>query len=512
MGIVDLGSNTARLVVFEMEPGQWFHLVDQIREPIRLGQGLGRARRLSEDAIERAAAALELYAEYASATGLERMEVLATSALRDAENAADFFDRVEPLGLRIRVLSGRDEARFGVCAVANSFRPMDAWVMDLGGGSAQLSEMRDGEFLRGDAFPLGAVRLTEAFLAHDPPKKGEVTALEDRVAEELAGWARDLGRDRGTPLVAMGGSIRNLARAVQKRQGYPMNRLHGYHMERAELDLVIDELLRRPLAERQRLPGIRSDRADVIVAAALVFRWLLRASGRQGLLVSGWGVREGAFLERFLPPPHRLDDVEDFGIRNLQARYPQPLDHVEHVRFLAGRLFDELRELHGLGDRDRELLDAAARLHDIGASISYYGHHKHGAYLLASNVFPGFSHREQALVLLLVRYHRSGKPSWGVYRDLAGSDDKERLRSLATCLRLAEYLERAHAARVHDLRVRIETDTIGVEIECDEPPTVEIAETRKHAPLVDLTFGRRLEVRMAAGVEAEESGMIGSGP
>jgi exopolyphosphatase / guanosine-5'-triphosphate,3'-diphosphate pyrophosphatase len=498
VGIVDLGSNTARLVVFEMEPGRWFHLVDQIREPIRLGQGMGRGRRLSEEAIERAAAAMELYSEYATATGLDHLEVLATSALRDAENAEHFFARVEPLGLSIRILSGEDEARLGVSAVANGFGSNDAWVMDLGGGSAQLSRMSDGEFVRGEALPLGGLRLSEAFLASDPPRKTEVERLEAAIAAHLDPWARDLARDRGIPLVAMGGTIRNLSRAVQKATGYPLARLHGYRLPREAFEALVVDLLQRPLHQRERIPGIRADRADIIVAGALVYRWLLRASGRKGLLVSGWGVREGAFLQRFLEPPHRLEDVGRFTIQNLLQRYPQPVDHVDHVRFLAHRLFAELRPLHRLGDRDLELLDAATRLHDIGTAISYYGHHKHGAYLLASNNLPGFTHREQALILLLVRFHRSGSPRWGIYRQLADrDDDKHRLRCLTACLRLAEYLERAHAARVEDLSVEIDPGTIRLEIEASEPPTVEIAETRKHASLVRAAFGRTLELRMA---------------
>lgn len=491
VGIVDLGSNTARMVVYAHEPGRWFRLVDQIREPIRLGEGLAREARLSSGAVERGVAALKLFADYAAAAELDAFEVIGTSALRDAANREELLDRVKPLGVDVHILTGEEEAGIGVLAAANGFDFPDAWVMDLGGGSAQISRMRERSHAAGQAYPLGAVRLTETCFDSDPPKERQVEALEAVVAEHLGEVASELRRD-GDPLVAMGGTIRNLARAAQKRSGYPVNLLHGYFLPRRALEEVTGHLLTLDARGRARTPGIHPDRADVIVAGALVYRWLLRESGRDGLLISGDGVREGAFFRHFLEAPHLLPDVRRFAVDNLLARYEQPWDHTRHVGKLARRLFHGLEPLHGLGEAEARLLDAAAVLHDVGLAVRYYRHHKHGDYLLSASPLSGFSHREQVLLTLLVRYHHKGSPGLGPFKEVMESGDKQRLLHLAACLRLAVYLERSKAGRVRDLVVEIEKASIRVTLLATEEPWVEIWEARKHGDLFERAFDREL--------------------
>ena len=499
LGIADLGSNTARLIVFSYEPGRWFRITDGIREPIRLGEGQAESPSLSSGAIERALAAIELFVDYARITELDQLELLGTSAIRDAANRDELLSRVDPLGHRIRVLSGEEEAALGVAAVANGFRFDDAWVIDLGGGSAQVSRMRDRRYDFGTAHPLGTLRLTEEFLKSDPPKMGQIRALEERVEEELGELADRL--DGTLPLVGIGGTIRNLARVSQKASGYPLPVLHGYRLTREALENVTTRLLGMKVAKRRRVSGLNPDRADILPAGALVFRWLMRRSGLDHLVISGHGVREGAFYNRFLPAPHVLDDVREFSIQNRAERHPLPAGHADHVRFLANRLFDELAPLHHLSAADRELLDAAAALHDIGTTLDYYRHHKHGAYLLTISPLNGFNHRELALVSLLVRYHRRGNPRLGNYAALAEPGDRRRLLQLSTFLRLAESLERARAGRILDLRAVVKKKKVRVTLLASEPPAIELWETRKHAALFQRAFDRKLEVE-AEVVEA----------
>ena len=493
VGIVDLGSNTARLVVFAFQTGQWFRKVDEIREPVRLGESMGRGDRLSEPAMQRAEAALRLYAKYAQVMKLPDIQVIATSAVRDAANQETFLQRVRPLGLPIRVLSGEEEAELGVRAVANGFDFEDAWVVDLGGGSAQVSQMLQRRSASGQAYPLGAVRLTEACLASDPPSSAQVESLEEVLEGNLGQLSQSVRAD-SLPVVAMGGAIRNLARAVQRTTQYPLDRLHGFYLKLRALEKLTQRLLAAKARRRARMGGIHPDRADIIVAAALCYRWLLRRSGRDGLWISGQGVREGAFYGRFLPHPHLLPDIRDFNLQNIFEQYPQSDLHTEQVRFLARRLFEELQPLHGLGERHAFLLDAAARLHDIGMTLGYHKHHKHGAYLIDSSPLNGFSHRETAMLMLLVRYHRKGTPSWGGLGKLPdeGLAGKRTLLQMAACLRLAEFLERSRGGRVQDLRMEISRKKVRMHLTASENPFIEIWETKKQAYLFERAFQRRL--------------------
>ncbi len=496
IGIVDLGSNTARLVVYAYEPGEWFYLADQIREPVRLAEGLAATGVLGEAAMWRAFGALQLYADFARDTDLAHVHVVATSAVREAQNRHAFLDQVGRLGLEVSVLSGEDEARTGVLAVANSFSLEDAWVMDLGGGTVQLSRMRQRQFIEGQDYPLGAVRLTEAHLASDPPKKKEIKQLVTEVREQLSGVLESM-RGEPAPLVAMGGTVRNLVRAVQKSRDYPMSQVHGFFLRREELDELVDRLLAMDRTERTKVVGIKPDRADVIVAGALVYRTVLRESGLPGLFVSGQGLREGTFYRHFLPAPHLIPDVRSFGIQNLFARYPQPAEHTKQVRHFAARLFDGLEPLHGYGAEEARILDDAAWLHDIGMAVGYHGHHRHGAYLIDTGLLPGMTHRELALLTLLVRYHRKGRPRPGHYQQALDNGDRTLLLRLAACLRLAEQLERGRANRVRDLAVEIGPGTVHLSLFAGDPPRVELVEAEKQADLFESAYGRKLTIGIA---------------
>jgi exopolyphosphatase/guanosine-5'-triphosphate,3'-diphosphate pyrophosphatase len=342
---------------------------------------------------------------------------------------------------------------------------------------------------------VGAVRLTEAFLASDPPSVDEVRRLEAAVEKELGDLVRQL--DGSRPLVAIGGTVRNLARMAQKAQRYPLSMLHGFRLTREALEEVTLRLLQAPVRERARLSGLNPDRADIIVAGALVYRWLLRSTGLDEVLISGHGVREGAFFRHFLDPPHLLPDVRSFSVRNRARQYPQPGGHVLQVRELAGRLFDGLAPLHGMSDAERDLLDAAATLHDSGTLLHYYRHEKHGAYMLTAAPLDGYTHRELALLALLVRYHRRGNPRLGSYAPLAQPGDKRRLRQLTTCLRLAESLERSRAGRVRDIEIEVGAKKAVLRLLADEEPTIELWEAQKHDSLFRRAFGRRLELEAA---------------
>lgn len=500
IGIVDLGSNNARMVVYEYEPGAWFRLVDMIRQPVRLGEGLGATGELTGGAIARGVEALDLFADYAAASGLDRLVTIGTSALRDASNEAAFQEAVAPLGIDIEVLSGEQEAKIGVLAAANGFDLPGAWVMDLGGGSAQVSRMRQRQHTEGQAYALGGVRLTEAFFSADPPKRSEVKALESHVAETLTPVAEDLVREP-VPLIAMGGTVRNLARAIQKLQEYPLSLLHGYFFRREDLEAITETLLASTTRQRARISGINSDRADVILAGALVFRWLLRAGNRDGLFISGLGVREGIFYRHFLPAPHLVDSVRQFSVRNLVARFNLDSPHTRHVRKLALQLFDGLAPLHAMGPSERQLLDAAAALHDIGIDVSFYRHHRHGAYVLASDPMSGFSHREHALLMLLIQYHHKGTPQLGPYQILAVPGDDLLLARLVLCLRLAESLERSRAHRVRDVEVILEEDRARLRLHAREQPPVEIWEAEKHRKLFQQAFGCAMTLEVQVGTE-----------
>ena len=368
------------------------------------------------------------------------------------------------------------------------------FVVDIGGGSIQVSEVREGRFYRGQTLTLGALALSERFVRSDPVEPSEVKAVQAEIERQLdtVDWFR---KKNDEPLVGLGGTIRNLTRIEAERQGYPLNTLHGFTLRRASVEESIGMFRELPLAERQRIPGLRSDRADIILPGAVVLLAIMDRLGCDEATISVNGLREGVFFEQFwqhLPYPV-IPDVRRFSVLNLARNYQYEKHHANHVRFLAGRLFEQLAPLHGYGLPERELLDAAALLHDLGRIISYESHHRHSQTLIEHNGLPGFSPREIALVALLTRYHRKGDPDASNCKLLLKDGDQALITRLAAILRVAECLERGRNAAVDDVIVTWDDDTLRLTLITDEYPAVELWQTERNAaPLVEAAFKRRV--------------------
>ncbi len=306
LAVIDLGSNSFRLVVFMAGDG-WWRRTDEIYEPVRIGEGLMATGSLGEEPMERALATLDVFAHFCRAAGLEEgaVDAVATSAIRDAENAEGFLARARArFGLPIRVLSREAEARYGYLAAVNSTTLGDGCVLDLGGGSLQLVRVA-GRLVRDcGSWPLGTVRMSERFLPpNGPAKRRQLEELREHLAGALrsAPWFAGAARaGEGGRLVGIGGTVRNLAAAAQRAAGLPSNGVQGMVIGREALDELVGRLSELPAAERASVPGIKPARADLILAGALVVQAVLLAGGSAGLETTEAGLREGVFFERLL--------------------------------------------------------------------------------------------------------------------------------------------------------------------------------------------------------------------
>jgi exopolyphosphatase/guanosine-5'-triphosphate,3'-diphosphate pyrophosphatase len=501
--VIDMGSNTFRLVVFSQRPGGSFQLVDEIRDAVRLSAGSGAAG-LQADSIERAAHTARLYAAYCGATLVDAVDAVATSAVRDAANREAVLDALSAGGaLAVRTLSAEEEAWYGYLGAVNSTTLRDGLVLDLGGGSMQVSQVADRRLVRSVSRPLGAVRMTEAFLPGQRASKSEVKALRRHVARELSQtpWLEDAaGR-----LVGIGGTIRTLASMDQRARRYQLDELHGYRLTRDAVEQLVEEMVALPVPERSRLPGLKPDRADITLAGAVAVSTAMEVLGSLRIEICSQGLREGIFYERLLAPadPPLIPDVRRQSVLNLMDTYGCDVPHHEAVTALALELYDELDRvgLHSADAREREQLWAAGMLHDAGVLVDYNDHHKHGFYLVLNAGLPGFRHPELATVALLVRAHRKALPTPAPLEGVVDDDGMDRVMRLAACLRLAEQLERGHARSVHRVRVEAPSGVARVLVDAEGDPTAALWSAAQEAPVVDRAFGRRLEVVAEAAQE-----------
>jgi exopolyphosphatase/guanosine-5'-triphosphate,3'-diphosphate pyrophosphatase len=501
VAVIDLGSNSWRLVVFTYAPGEWWKRTDELYETVRIGAGLGASGKLSDAAMQRGLETLAVFERFCRANQIAPQDVhlVATSAIRDAANGERFLAEAEgSTGLVIETLSAEDEARFGYVAAVNTTTLTDGIVLDLGGGSLQLVHVAGRHAREMVSFPLGAVRMTEEFLPETgPAKKKGLNRLRTHVRKAL----RDLPwlATSGSRLVGIGGAVRNLAAAgLQAGDGAVDLGVQGYLITPQVLGGLVGQLASLPSDERGAVPGIKPGRGDIILAAAVVLETVVEMGHFDGIEVTEAGLREGVFLARTLLAGSEplLSDVREAAVRNLAIQYESDMAHIEHVAKLSLQMYDSLVAggLFQAADGERELLWAASMLHDVGMTISYDDHHKHSRYLIESAELPGFDPRERALIAQMSRYHRKGVPKLGEIAGLARDGDEAVLDRCAVILRLAEHLERGRDQSVSRARLRANGHGVDLHLEADGDLTLQRWSVERYGDgdAFRRVFGRRL--------------------
>jgi exopolyphosphatase/guanosine-5'-triphosphate,3'-diphosphate pyrophosphatase len=502
LAIIDLGSNSVRLMLAHYTPGHAFRIVDEFSRRVRLSEGMSGDHNLQPAAVERTLAALKFFRDICAAGGVTRLIPVATAAVRDAANRAEFLARARAAtGLKFRVLTGEEEAYLGALSVVNGLGVRDGIVMEVGGGSAQVTELRRERSKHGVTARLGAVRLTEMFLHSDPVTDDEVARLKDHIATAFGAWEWMRVR-AGEQLVGMGGTARALARIDREARAYPLDLVNGYELELARLESLIDRLRVLPVGERvANVPGLMADRADIILAGALVIAGALRRAGADRMLVCSQGVREGLVYQEFLKPgPPLIRNLRVFSVLNLRRLYCPALPEAGPVAKLALQLFDELAPLHGCGPAEREQLWAAAQLLDIGAAVDYRDSYKHAAYLILSAGLPGYSHRETALIALLcLHQRRDGSP----FESSASAVEQGPVAwasRLGALLRIALALDGGRTNAVAAVRAIVAgRDLLRLIVRARAGRDIrwELAEAQRSADLFEAAFDCKLQIEQA---------------
>lgn len=455
---IDIGSNSIRQIVADVSPAGSIRVVDEMKAAPRLGAGLAETGKLDETHMTEAVEALARMATLARQLGAKRIEVVATSAVRDAENGSAFLARVRrESGLRARLLVGEEEARLAFRSALAHFElgVGRSVVMDIGGGSLELALAAEGLVERLITLPFGAIRMYERFLRDRPPGKG-IRKLRRHVRNALRKEipVRDW---RGAQVIGSGGTFTNLAGIHLARQGVRVRTVHGTRIPRADLEHILEQLSEMTPEERLAVPGLNAGRADIIVAGLAVAAEVLARVEPRALIASGYGIREGLLLESAHVKPVIADPGEARSRSVLsfaeRCHYEEP--HSKQVQRLALQLFDALGARLGCDPSDRQTLSDAALLHDVGYHINYEDHHKHSFHLIHHADLLGVPPDEQLMIALVARYHRGAEPKrkheafWALDRTA-----RERVRRLSAILRVADGFDRGHVSAIDRIKVR----------------------------------------------------------
>ncbi|HRK29721.1 MAG TPA: Ppx/GppA phosphatase family protein [Tepidisphaeraceae bacterium] len=505
LAAIDVGSNSIHMIVAQADSDGGMTTLWRMKEPVGLGRISFPSRRLSGEAMQRAVTVLERFKQAAAQRRCEKTMAIATSAVREAQNGGDLIERIRrELGLWVRVVSARDEARLIYLAARHALdlgrRPH--LIMDIGGGSVEfiVGDEQRAQIL--ESRKLGAARLTARFVKSDPMSKDDRKAMARHFEKELGPLFEDIRRLKPASVIGTSGTLENIAQLCDGM--FAEADEHGLigTIERGRFDKLLDKLVDATQAERASMRGLDDQRKDQILAGALMVKEVFERLGVKRIGICPAALREGVVLDylgRHLPDlaiRREVPDPRRRSVLDLARRCDWHKTHSEHVTSLCLNLFDELKSTHGLGNIERELIEYAAMLHDIGWHIAGSGHHKHSMYLISNGKLKNFSTEEVEIIANIARYHRKTAPTRDHKQYKVLSSRARRVVDVgAALLRIADGLDRSHASAVQSVNCRVVEKQVRCTITTRADAELEIWGARRKADWFEKVFGMTIEFR-----------------
>ena len=500
IGIIDLGSNSARLVIVKMLGDGYFVVVDQIKESVRLGKDMERDGFLKPQRIADTIKTLKMFRRLCDAYGIERIIAVATAAVRRAKNQRSFLEEVATTcGIKLKVLSSEEEAMYIYRGIINTMDIPKGLILEVSGGSTKVIYYNRRNLLNYTSLPFGAITLTELFSGESVSQEDQTKKIEEFFKQQLASieWLKDI--DPETQLILSGGSFRSLGRISKmvKKSPYPM--VHNYHVGCDEFASIYDRLKSMELDKKKRIKGVSSSRADILPSALAIANTFIDYCKFNEMVISGCGLREGIMFNYAMPSTFEkpISDVLGYSLNTLVRFYNCNEKHVAQVLNICVQLFKQLRVLHKFPRQYLRILRVAAMLHDTGSSIKYYDYQKHSSYITLNSSLYGISQREIVIAALVVSVYKNDDFTLNElvkYKEFITEEDVDSIRKLAIMLRIAESLDRSMAGCVKDIVCDVLGDSVIMKTEISGDASLEIKEAKTADQDFKRIFKKKLDI------------------
>lgn len=500
IGIIDLGSNSARLVIVNMFENGYFMVVDELKESVRLGQDMERDGFLKPQRVAETIKTLRMFKRLCDASEVTRIIAVATEAVRRAKNQRSFLDEIQTsCGIKLRVLTPEEECNLVYTGVINTMDIPKGVILEIGGGCTKIIYYNRRNVLNYATLHLGAVTLTDMFANENLRPEEQAQRVEEYVTEclEKVEWLKDI--DPETQLIGVGGSFRNLFKISKMVHKYPLDTVHNFNLAVEDFYPVYDMIKVLDLDKKKKIKGLSAERADILPAALGIIKCFVSMFGFEKFTISGSGLREGIMFHQALPSTLEkpVSDVMMYSLTTLVKYYDCDEKHVEHVVNLSIQLFKQLRVLHKFPRQYLKILKIAATLHDCGMRIKFYNHQRHSCYMILNSTLYGVSHREIVLAAFTACCHKKediNPYDWNRYRDILLEDDIEIVKRLGVMLRIAESLDRSMSGVVKGINCDILGDSVIMKTEVEGEASLEIRDALGAAGEFKKAFRKNLEI------------------
>lgn len=502
IAVIDLGSNSARMVLANILDGGYFVVFDELKETVRLGAEMEKDGFLKPLRIAQAIKTLKMFRKLCDANNIppNKIFAVATNAVRRAKNQKSFLEEVNSVcGFRLNVLSQEEEATRIYQGVINSLDVPKGLIVDISGSSTQLIHYNRRNILNFANLPFGSITLTDLFKDDNVPPEVQAEKIEKFIGDQLSNidWIRELEPD--VQMIGVGGSFRNLGKISRMLRRYPLEMAHNYHLPREEFYSIYDMLKVLDTDKRMTIKGLSSGRADIFVSALACIKGVLNATNFEKVIVSGCGLREGIFFNYSVPSTAEkpISDILGHSLNTIVKHFDENSAHSTQMYNLSMQLFKQLRVLHKLPRQYVKVLRIASILHDTGMRIKYYDHHKHSFYIILNSNLYGATQRDIVLAAFVASAHRKEgfqASEWAKYKNIVLEEDLVAVRKLGVILRIAESLDRSMSSSVQTINCDVLGDSVIMKTEVTGDCSLEINDALTAGGEFKKAFHKNLEI------------------
>lgn len=497
IGIIDIGSNSIRLIVAEIYETQAFKVIYEIKKSVRLAKDMTPSGELNDERVALAIETLKLFKDICGGFEVRHVISVATAAVRTASNQQYFLSRVKSeVGIDIKVLTGTVEAYYDYFGIINSMDVSDCIIMDVGGASAELIWVQDRKLKQSVCFPFGAITLSERFNLLEDSDKERQDLIDAFLLESFKGipWLKEISE---LPLIGIGGTMRNIGKIHRKKVDFPLEFIHNYTLDAGEFLDIYDSVKITNLKQRKKVKGLSKDRADIFVGAAAAISCLIRYCSCPALSISGSGVREGLLYEHILKGTNPVTDVLDFSLNSLMHMYGLQNNGAAQIRKLSCRLFEELQPLHEMKTEMLNVLKASSLLYNVGVNIDYYNSSDHSFYMILNSKINGLTDKEKLMAAYAAAILKKDgiEPEFNEYAAILLEKDINTICKLALILKISIDLNLRRNNTVKDLNVKIAEDSVFINLVCTNNAAVEIDTAMAILPDFERLFRKKLMIQ-----------------
>ncbi len=494
IGIIDIGSNSIRLVIFRVTPAKNFYVIEDVKESVRLGEGLNQTGKLKPKKIELAYNTLKIFKGICDRNETDEILTFATAAVRNASNSSKLINTLEKdLQMKIRIFSGEEEAYYSLLGAVNSLDIEEGLLIDMGGASTELVWFKNREVYRWTSLNFGSVTLAHITRVKEKLSEASEQKLRDYIRGEYEklSWLREVG---DVPLVGVGGTIRNMAKVHSIMCEYPLNILHDYSLKVGDVNEIFDIVKKKNYASKLELPGLSKSRADIFTGALCAVVELLEFTSIEKVVISGAGIREGVLYEKLNEYGKHVDDVFETSLFDVMEHFSLSNENGERVYNLFTNIFESMKPLQGIIEVEDKVIKMSSYLGKVGMNINYYDHPIHSFYMIINSGIKGIKHRKLLTAALIVSQQDRFNDLAKDYSAILSKSDIRVIEKLSVMLRISKIFNRVFLLDSSKLHVEITDESVIFHIENEDVLDVQISRVLMSGKRFKETFGRQLIV------------------